>query len=152
MGAGVVVGANVDGASVVLFAASATHRRRRRCRGGAMLASQCWGCHAVNQGLLSPAGLATRRRRCCHRSTRSISGLGQRIRSNEPGQRPVLSAACGVEPSFGELCWSYLSLVVIVCDVTRAQSAACVSISEARGGEEIAQGNKMAAAGPICGT
>ena len=39
MGAGVVVGANVDGASVVLFAASATHRRRKMCR-GAMLASR----------------------------------------------------------------------------------------------------------------
>jgi len=39
VGAGVVVGANVDGANVVLFAASATHRRRRRCR-GAMLASR----------------------------------------------------------------------------------------------------------------
>ena len=30
-----------------------------------------------------PAGLATRRRRCCHRSRRSISGPGQRIRSTE---------------------------------------------------------------------
>ena len=54
MGAGVVVGANVvvsfaANAEVVLFAAfaCATHRRRM-CR-SAMLASQCWGCHAVNQ-------------------------------------------------------------------------------------------------------
>ena len=46
MGAGVVGGAKVDvwfasivGASVVLFAASATHRRKRMCR-GAMLASR----------------------------------------------------------------------------------------------------------------
>ena len=100
------------------------------CR-GAMLASQCWsGCHAVNQ-----AAFASRARHAAAALLPPIAsiyiGAGaayaqlllmslERLRSAPP---------CGVEPSFGQLCWSYLSLVVMTHDETRAQSAAA-SISE----------------------
>ena len=72
--------------------------------GQSVLATQPACCHGCQQsecpvvrGCFSPVGLATRRRRCCHRSRRSISGLGQRIRSNNERWAALRSAPpCGV--------------------------------------------------------
>ena len=91
MGAGVVVGANVDGASVVLFAASATHRSRR-IRRGAMLASQCWSAHAVKQGCF-----ASRARHAAAALLPPIAsiyvGAGAAAKSLGSALSPALSAA-----------------------------------------------------------
>ena len=107
------------------------------CR-GAMLARQCWsGCHAVNQALLRQQGSPRGGGEAATDRVDLYRGWGSVYAAIMSLERLRSAPPCGVEPSFGQLCWSYLSLVVITHDETRAQSAAPSSSSSSSPSESV---------------